>query len=149
VLSVGVTHEVGKSGHPAPVHTGDVPRWRVPVLTAAGANRLLHALAGQATAFFAAPTPREQLGVLGGIEHDRAHTTASYPHVQEHDADEVLAEIPEARLGITAASTDAELDELAYNIADSIDHVCVGNRVVVWGLPEGLRELRKRAAEHD
>jgi transcriptional regulator with XRE-family HTH domain len=164
--------EIG-NGKPATVHHGFDRRYRIPVLTAEAANRVLHEIAPLADRILAdweedwdgnnmiavlgedaqaaEEEIREHLGLnLGYGDLDEA--TQGFDRIDivtEWDINGATNGQEADEYGITADTTDARLEEIEQEILADLA-ACNGSKVAVChGLDDYLKQLRDELADED
>ncbi len=152
------------SGTPGQVWHGYTRRYDIPLLTAAAANRLMERVAPLAERM--CNDWSEEIGRGGRAEAvlgadgraAESELIAALPGNEDVDPAD-LVDVWEASLmfvgneaeeyGITANTTDQQLEQIATQMLDEVRHNSASGVVVAPGLTEYLRDLRDEMAEQD
>ena len=156
-LSASYDAEIGNA-IPFSVHHGFERRFNIPVLTAEAANRAMQEIAPLADRMLADWDDRwngnNMVAVLGDDAEDAEDAIETHLAGYDDDSDTVtewgLEGAVNGEEGITAATTDAQLDAMETEILQNLAEVSEGSVAVCPELPGYLRrtraELRVEAA---
>lgn len=152
------------SGTPGQVWNGFIRRYDIPLLTADAANRLMERVAplaermcddwseeigrgGRAEAVLGADGRAAEDELIATLPDENTVDPADLVDVWEASLMFVGNEVDE--YGITADTSDAELEQIAEKMLDEIRSSSASGVVVAPGLEEYLRDLRDEMIEQD
>ena len=152
------------SGTPGRVWNGYTRRYDIPLLTADAANRLMEKIAplaermcndwrenigrgGRAEAALGADGRAAEAELIATLPDE--NTVDPADKIDAWDAANLFVGNEAEEYGITANTTDQQLEQIATQMLDEVRHNSASGVIVAPGLTEYLRDLRAEMAEQD